>query len=401
MKPSEMAVDCVILGGGVIGLSTALHLAELGLSTVVLERHHVGAGQSGRAAGIVRSLVAHRSVARWLEESKRFWQTFSERFCEPLPVHRDGYMLIGSDPIQSQMAAAVQCARGAGCTVEILEPLAAEILQPGLRSDLSTPILYEPDAVHVDPMCATQALARAVQRAGGTVVQGCRGLDLIRSGNRITGVITDSGTYSAAHVLIATSTWGAPQLARLGVDIPIFPHRAEMVFFEAPPTANWRLQRIISDARTMLYLRPEGDHQLFVGWREGDRIKSISDTVPEDPDHYDRNTCYDTVADLQKRLSELLPVMANGFVHRTYACVYDYTADAMPILDRAPELDGLYFALGFSGGGFSLSPYVGRVMAKFIATGKKTDQLEMLRFTRFQEGASISWSNAASTLVSD
>ncbi|MDA1179279.1 MAG: neutral/alkaline non-lysosomal ceramidase N-terminal domain-containing protein [Planctomycetota bacterium] len=71
-----------------------------------------------------------------------------------------------------------------------------------------------------------------------------------------------SGTYSPAHVLLAT--------------------------------------------HTMLYQRPEGDHQLFVGWCEG----NISDTVPEDSDHYDRNTGYDSVADLRKRLSELLPVMA-------------------------------------------------------------------------------------------
>jgi sarcosine oxidase subunit beta len=85
--------------------------------------------------------------------------------------------------------------------------------------------------------------------------------------------------------------------------------------------------------------------------------------------------------------------MSDGFVHRTYACVYDVTPDEMPILDRAVSVGGLYFALGFSGGGFSLSPWVGRAMAEFIFEQKTPPQIERFDLNRFAEGRTFNWSN--------
>ena len=134
---------------------------------------------------------------------------------------------------------------------------------------------------------------------------------------------------------------------------------------------------------------------MFVGWREGDRPWSPSDSVGLDPENYRQTAEHPSLARMVGRLAETLPFMANGFVHRTYACVYDYTPDGMPILDRAESVPGLHFALGFSGGGFSLSPWVGSVMARFVVSGVKPPEMELLRLARFQEGASVSWSNTA------
>ena len=89
--------------------------------------------------------------------------------------------------------------------------------------------------------------------------------------------------------------------------------------------------------------------------------------------------------------------MADGFVHRTYACVYDVTLDQMPILDRVASIDGLYVALGLSGGGFSLSPWVGRAMAEFILGQKRPSQIERFDWNRFAEGRTVNWSNVETT----
>ena len=142
-------------------------------------------------------------------------------------------------------------------------------------------------------------------------------------------------------------------------------------------------------------MRSEGIRQLFVGWREGDRVRSVDDCIPDDPDQYERTARYANLVNMQRRLCDTLPFMAAGFVHRTYACVYDYSPDGMPILDCANSPRGLYFALGFSGGGFSLSPFIGRALAHLITTGDKIDGMDLLRLDRFFEGESISWSNAA------
>jgi glycine/D-amino acid oxidase-like deaminating enzyme len=183
-------------------------------------------------------------------------------------------------------------------------------------------------------------------------------------------------------------------LQKAGIDAPVYPHRAEMAFFAVCPESPHRLLRIVSDARTLLYLRPEGTDQMFVGWREGDRISTVADLAAVDPDNYRQTSHYASLADMQRRLIRTLPFMAEGFVHRTYACVYDYTPDGMPILDEAAALPGLYFALGFSGGGFSLSPWVGSAMAKFIVTGVKSPGMKLLRLSRFREGQFVSWANS-------
>ncbi len=136
---------------------------------------------------------------------------------------------------------------------------------------------------------------------------------------------------------------------------------------------------------------------MFVGWREGDRLHGVKDFVAEDPDHYKQTAHYESLADMHRRLAITLPPMASGFVHRTYACVYDYTPDGVPILDRAATLDGLFYALGFSGGGFSLSPWVGRSMAEFIVENEVPQHIERFDLKRFAEGRTFVWSNVASS----
>src|SRR5437870_5654493 len=113
---TSSAADVVIVGGGVSGLSIALHLRSLGVSKVtVLERHHVGAGQSGRAAGIVRALVNHAGVASMLLESLRFLNSFNERYGETIAVNRAGYLLIDHAGHTETLNQVIRSAVAAGC----------------------------------------------------------------------------------------------------------------------------------------------------------------------------------------------------------------------------------------------------------------------------------------------
>lgn len=387
--------DVVVVGGGVNGLATALHLSELGVKrVVVLERDYIGAGQSGRAAGIVRSLVADRRVSQWQFESQRTLLEFTERFGVPIEVHQPGYLLVGQKSEEAILQHSVETAVGVGAAAQFIDAAAAEELQPGVRRGDDVLYAYETGAVHVDPMPATYAFATAARRAGVEICEGCCVEELLAEGDRITGVRTRDTVYHADAVMIATAAWGQAQLERLGVDVPVYPHRAEMAFFQVPLDDNHRLLRILSDSRARLYLRPEGSLQMFVGWREGDLVSGPDDFVAEDPDNY-RQTAYPSrVQDMHARLASTLSFMQEGFVHRTYACVYDYTPDGMPLLDTAGP-SGLYYALGFSGGGFSTSLCVGRAMAQFITTMVKPPEIEWLRTSRFAEGDTIDWGNVS------
>lgn len=387
-------VDVVIVGGGVTGLTTAIHLRELGVARVlILERHHIGAGQSGRAAGIVRSLVGNQAVVKMLRSSIDFFTTFSKRYRTKIQAHRIGYLLINQAHARQELAGVVANAAAAGCGAALINASDALDLQPGLGVTDDDVLAYEPEAIYVDPMAAVHALSIVARKMGVHIEEGCEVTRIKVNGEGLEGVVTTQGDIHCERALVGAGAWGAGLLAHSKTEVPVYPHRVEMAFFEAPLESPLRLKRIVSDARTMLYMRPEGLGQMFVGWREGDRIKSLADLQTADPDNYRQTSNYPSLMEMYRQLKRTLPFMTDGFIHRTYACVYDYTADAMPILDRVPGIDGLFFALGFSGGGFSLSPWVGQAMAQFIATAQKTPELRMLSADRFSENRPVHWSN--------
>lgn len=376
------------------GLITAIHLRQLGVSkVVVIERHFVGAGQSGRAAGIVRSLVGNSSVAAMLQHSINFFSTFNERYhgnISPFPI---GYLLVNEAGATNQLAAVIAAAAEAGCTAERISSEEAHELQPGFRLSDDDIFAFEAAALYVDPMTAVHALSVVARKLGVEIMLGTEVEQIRVDSGKVGGVLTKKTAISAPQVLIATGSWGAGMLAKVGLEIPVYPHRVEMAFYSGPLDSPLRLARIISDARTTIYMRPEGPDQIFVGWREGDRIDSTKDLSHADPDNYRQTALYPSLTDMSERLSRTLPFMKDGFVHRTYACVYDYTPDAMPILDSVPQVHGLYVAFGFSGGGFSLSPWVGWSMAEFMATGAKNAELSLLSASRFSENKPVNWSN--------
>ena len=391
------SADVIIVGGGVTGLTTAIHLREQGVRDVrIVERHFVGAGQSGRAAGIVRSLVGNSAVASMLQYSIKFLSTFRDRYGAKITLNPIGYLLVNDADATKQLSDVIAAATKGGCVATMISPRDASELQPGLRSIDDDIYAFEPGAIYVDPMPVVQVLANVARKIGVEIIEGTE-VEEIRTDSRgVQGVTTREETIASRKVLVGTASWGAAMLAEAGIEVPVYPHRVEMGFYSAPLESPFRLVRIISDARTTLYMRPEGPDLMFVGWREGDRISCTSDLHPEDPDNYQQTSRYSSLMQMSESLAKTLPFMQDGFVHRTYACVYDYTPDAMPILDEAREVEGLYFALGFSGGGFSLSPWVGRAMAEFMATGKRTSELELLSVSRFSENKPVSWSNVSS-----
>ena len=391
---ADKTADVLIVGGGVNGLATGIELRALGVDKVaVLERHSTGAGQSGRAAGIVRALVTHPQVSRWQFQSQRNLLTFGERFDLPIQVNQPGYLLVAGADEAPTVTKAVETANDVGAAADLIEADEACELQPGVRRSDDLIYAYEPGAIHVDPMVTTHAMATAARRLGVTVHEGCNVQDVLVKGGRVAGVRGDV-TFHAPAVMIATSVWGIRQLEKVKVDVPVYPHRAEMAFFHVPLGQSQRLTRILTDTESRLYMRPEGFHQMFVGWREGDLIHGPEDFVSEDPDRYRQTAEPSRLQEMHERLAGALSFMDEGFVHRTYACVYDYTPDGQPILD-ADGPDGLFYALGFSEGGFSTATCVGQAMARYIVDGQKPPEIEWLRRSRFAEGDLIEWGNAS------
>jgi glycine/D-amino acid oxidase-like deaminating enzyme len=384
--------DVIIVGGGITGLSTALHLRQRGVTdVVVLERHFVGSGQSGRAAGVIRATVQHPIVSATQLEGQAFFESYESRYGIPLSVNRVGYLLVAQSHEREYVERTAEVATQSGCVLSRIDANEAADLQPGLDAEDEGIYLYEPGAIYVDPMPATHAMLLAAKALGVTVIDGCEVNSIRVERDKVTGVDTERGRFEAPNLLIATSVWGQPQLAALGIKVPVLPHIAQMAFYHVPPASPLRLRRIIFDSRANLYMRPEHDTQLFVGRKERDFVEKNGN--PIDPDNYRQTATHQAIADMSRSLAVTLPFMNQGFVHRTYACTYDITPDDMPILDQSTTIRGLYFAVGFSGGGFSTSPWVGQRMAAFIAESSRPADLRVFSLQRFAKGELVQWSN--------
>jgi glycine/D-amino acid oxidase-like deaminating enzyme len=387
----------IIVGGGIIGLSTAIHLAKRGVKNItILERHYIGGGQSGRAAGILRSLVRDARVASWLRYTQVYCQDIANDFGIGEGINERGYLLLMCNNQETAAQQTLEAAiKGGGIGIERVTPSEAQKLQPGVRHDDDTIYLWEKGALQCDPMLLTQTLNRLARSSGVEIIENCQVDDLIISNNKIVGVQADGERMEAENVFVATSNLGQPLLARYGIDVPVYPHRVEMAFFHVPASGAFSLSRCVSDSKSLVYLRPEVGNQIFVGWREGDIVKNLDDLESVDPENYKQTMNNATLQKMRQSVLTTCPEMKDGFVHRTYACVYDWTDDEMPILDGNDTIKGLYFTLGNSGGGLSLSAAMGNLMADFIVDEKKSPDIEMVRLSRFAEGQPIDWHNTS------
>jgi glycine/D-amino acid oxidase-like deaminating enzyme len=203
------------------------------------------------------------------------------------------------------------------------------------------------------------------------------------SGGRVVGVETQHGAFDAPVVVCAANTWSSPLLRTAGVELDLWSRRSQVAFYDRPPRLTGD-PLVLIDTATGIYARPDGPARVLGGtstWA-GARIP--------DPDDYDEDVDPAFPAAVRERLARRVPVLAEAAYARGHAGLYDMSPDTRAVLDRAPGVEGLYIAAGFSGTGFKKSPAVGACMAELITEGHaRTVDLAPFRFTRFAEGDPI------------
>jgi len=193
--------------------------------------------------------------------------------------------------------------------------------------------------------------------------------------------IRGEGLLASGRVVVAAGNWTRDLVASVGPRLPIRYVRGEVALlrrpfdFGPPP-------RIHFDFYGNTYSRPEGDKDTLAGYMDTDHRKTMRnhelvETLPAT-----------TARDIRARLAKRFPRMTEAQPRGGWAGAYDVSPDSYPILDRVgPE--GLFVAVGFSGHGFKLSPEVGRLVAEYVATGRRPELLEPLRASRFVDGSPI------------
>ncbi len=369
----KKTAEVVIIGGGIMGLSTAYHLAEKKCRDVaVLEKDLLAQASTGLSVGGIRQQFSHPANIRLSQESVEVFADFQRKFGVDINFRQVGYLFLTErEDTWKDFSTAVKTQRNLGVPVEVLSPGEIKKRWPYLNTDGLRGGTFGPEDGYADPYQAAMGYAKACRNSGVVIEEKKEVTAIIIRNGRVTGVQTPKGNISSPVVVIAAGAWAAQAGKTAGLDLPVTPCRRQVFMtkeFDAVP----KPVPLVIDQDTAFYFRGE-DPGLLMGM-------SDPDEPPGFHTHVDRNFLEKVIEAAVHRA----PVLEKARILRGWGGLYAVTPDDNPIIDSLP-VEGLYCAAGFSGHGFQHAPAVGRVTADLILQKRTDFDLEPFRYDRFEE----------------
>jgi glycine/D-amino acid oxidase-like deaminating enzyme len=377
------ASTVVIVGGGVIGLSAAYHLARRGdVRVILLEKDTVGAGSSLRAAGITTGLL-------WSEAGVRARQLGIEWF-RRLSAELDGYQYHDEQGCLNLFTPAAWPARRdllplydrLGVAYETLTASEIHRRWPALRPPEDFTGLLDPRGGYSEPDEYVPALLRACRGLGVDVREHRTVTGLLTAGGRVGGVRTQDGDVEADAVVSGMHAWTNRIWESFGVCWPVksFVHQryvsAEMPEPFVAPAVN---------ADPYLgYVRPARGNRILIGAETAEREEWAAPGSGFRMDEL--STAQDVRDDAAERLAALVPALANARWERESVGLICFSMDGEPILGPVAALPGLFVAGAFHSGGFSYNTAAGVLLAEMVADGRASIDVSAFPPDRFDRG---------------
>jgi sarcosine oxidase subunit beta len=371
------SADVVIVGGGIMGMSTAYHLAKRGCrNVVVLERGEMfGLGSTGLNAGGVRHQFSSPVNIELSKLSIGMMERFAGEMEQEVALRRCGYLfLLDSQTDLDRFRSNVELQNRHDVPSRILDVDAVARLVP--EADLTGIIggAWCPRDGLVDPHGLLQGYVSQARKLGVTLRTHAAVTTIDRAGSNMHRIVTTSGVIETPAVVIAAGPWSAQVGALAGIDLPIEPIRRQIAVTNPMPGLRADFPFVIDFSRALYF------------HREGAGILTGMSNRDERPG-------FDTTVDEGWRLTHLenaiarLPMLADADLLAEWAGLYEVTPDDQPILGRLPHADGIFVVAGFSGHGLMHGPGAGLLMAEEILDGRaRTIDIDPLRWDRFASG---------------
>jgi glycine/D-amino acid oxidase-like deaminating enzyme len=407
--------DVVVVGGGIIGLSTALFLARRGLSVVVCEKGNFVGEQSSRNWGWVRRMGRDPRELPLIVEAMRIWDGMNALVGADVGFRRTGilYLCDGEEDVDHHLdwlkragdfAFDSRLARGGEL---------ADLLPGAARSWHAA--LYTASDGRAEPQKAASAIARAAAADGAVMMANCAVRDIETSNGQVSAVITEHGRIDCQTVVVAGGVWSTKLLRRLNLRLPQLGVRASVLRTSpvagGPNGAAWCKEFAYRKRLDGGYTIADGSQNRHdIG---ADSFRYFKDFVPMmrqewgsfslglsppppsdskgetifeqtrtlDPAPMD-NRLQQTFSDLQKAF----PIFRGAKVEQSWAGMIDATPDAIPVISKVQSLPGLVIATGFSGHGFGIGPGAGRLAADLVTGDAPLVDPTAFRYERFIDG---------------
>jgi len=380
------ATDVLVIGGGLMGCSTAYGLARQGVKTILAERRpQPGQETTARSGAIIRAHYGVPELVTLALEANRRYARFEDEVGLPCGFVPSGYSVLVDDADEQTLRGAVAMHQSLGVSVSLISPAELKALIPAVRTSDVALAAWEPDGGYASPALTVAAYATQAGRLGADLRFDCPVMAAARAGSGWRVTLGDGTAISAGQVVLCTGNWSRPVGALFGLDLPVTPVRAQIVVLERPASFTGVFP-VVSDLINLAYFRADGAGGMWVGSSDN---ADLAEAL-EQPDGYDEGAGAQAVSDARRKAAlrfEGMDAGDKGGVQRAFAGLYETTPDWQPVLDSFG--DGLHAAAGFSGHGFKLAPVVGEAMAARILSRPDPFDISLFTLSRFAESQPI------------
>ena len=418
--------DIVIIGGGIVGVSTAWFLARQGVKVALCEKGHIAGEQSGRNWGWVRQQGRDVREMPMIMESLNIWRGLAGEIGEDVGFEQTGCLYAArTDAELEGYAAWLPTAREYGLDTRIISADEITRLVPGAATRWQGGTYTASDG-QAEPHKAAPAIARAAARGGASILTACAVRGIETQAGRLSAVVTEQGTIRTSVALCAAGAWTSMFCRSLDIELPqltlngtvvrtapgervlnacVWDNRAGIrrrqdggynvahsAFLEhpiVPSTFRFAFRYLPAFRREFGGVRLSIGREFVDEWRTPRRWRLDAPSPFEKTRVLNPQPRPRAVAGIRRIIAERFPRLADTGIAEAWSGVVETTPDAVPVIDQAETVPGFYMATGLSGHGFGIGPGAGKAIAGML-TGTDTGiGLSEFRLSRFFDGTPV------------
>jgi glycine oxidase len=342
--------DCLIVGGGIIGMLTARELHLSGMSVALLDRGEAGKESTWAGGGIISPLYPWRysdavnQLAQWSQARYAQLADSLKQESGIDPEYMNNGLLI-LDMGEAEQATAWALKQGI-----VLQEIDRETITniESALGNVPEKALWLPEVAQVRNPRLAASVKNSLKNLGVSLFEQTEVTDFKQHKNRVTGVSTSRGDFAAANIIVAGGAWTQQILAPLGINFKVRPVRGQMILFEGKPGQVKRI--VLSKNR---YVIPRQDGRILVG----STLEEVG---------FDKSTTETALHELRQEAVRIIPGLANNSVTHHWAGLRPGSVDGIPYICKHPEVAGLYINAGHYRNGVVLGPASARLMADIV-----------------------------------
>lgn len=375
--------QAVIVGGGIVGCSTAYHLSRLGWDVVLLERKKLTSGTTFHAAGLVGQLRSNANITQLLGYSVDLYKTLEAETGQATGWKMNGGLRLACNAERwTEVKRQATTARSFGLEMELLSPKEAQDLWPLMQVDDLVGAAFLPTDGQANPSDITLSLAKGARQKGVQILEDTRVERVIVEDGVIKGVETQKGRIDCGVVIACCGQWTRDFARAVGVNVPLVPVEHQYMVTE-------RIEGVTPDMPTLrdpdrlTYYKEEVGGLVMGGYERNPILWTPEGGIPEDFHYTLLDSNYEHFEPLMELALGRVPALETAGIKTLTNGPESFTPDGNFILGEAPELRNFFVGAGFNAFGIAAGGGAGMALAEWVANGAPPYDLWAADIRRF------------------